>query len=284
MEIRTTAQNRKDVVNAIREFTGEDSVYLGAPTFAYQVGIFTIDRAGMVTAEEEVQGLEEFLLEKGVIQREMPMMDVAVPLEEMTAEGMKNLIFLLHSKQYLLNRMVGSHSFTISEKLIGELEEQTPEDLEVFFTLLDKYEDKNRGFSANEEKITFSFPVQDLPEKNAALTELMANMVRHAKTAKRINPKLVMEENEKYYLRSWLLRIGFSGKEAKAKRKVLLEGLKGHTAFRTPQDEEKWKATRFAAKEKERDLRERPQFTPEQELAEVAADAVLIHQVNSSFE
>lgn len=284
MEIRTTAQNRKDVVNAIREFTGEDSVYLGPPTFAYQVGIFTIDRAGMVTAEEEVQGLEEFLLEKGVIQREIPMMDVAVPLEEMTAEGMKNLIFLLHSKQYLLNRMVGSHSFTISEKLIGELEEQTPEDLEAFFTLLDKYEDKNRGFSANEEKITFSFPVQDLPEKNAALTELMANMVRHAKTAKRINPKLVMEENEKYYLRSWLLRIGFSGKVAKAKRKVLLEGLKGHTAFRTPQDEEKWKATRSAAKEKERDLRERPQFTPEQELVEVAADAILIHQVNSSFE
>ena len=250
MEIKTTARNRKDVVNAIREFTGEDSVYLGPPTFAYQVGNFTIDRDGTVIVEEEVQGLAEFLLEKGVIQREIPMMDVVVPLEEMTAAGMRNLVFLLHSKQYLLNRMVGSHSFDICEKLIGELEEQTPKDLEGFFTLLDKYEDKNCGFSANEEKITFSFPVQELPEKNTALTELMANMVRHAKTAKRINPKLIMEENEKYYLRSWLLRIGFSGKEAKEKRKILLEGLKGHTAFRTPQDEEKWKAARAAVKEK----------------------------------
>ena len=250
MEIKTTARNRRDVVNAIREFTGGDSVYLGPPTFAYQVGNFTIDRDGTVIVEEEVQGLAEFLLEKGVIQREIPMMDVVVTLEEMTVTGMRNLVFLLHSKQYLLNRMVGSHSFDICEKLIGELEEQTPKDLEGFFTLLDKYEDRNCGFSVNEEKITFSSPVQELPEKNTALTELMANMVRHAKTAKRINPKLIMEENEKYYLRSWLLRIGFSGKEAKEKRKILLEGLKGHTAFRTPQDEEKWKAARAAVKEK----------------------------------
>ena len=61
MEIKTTARNRKDVVNAVREFTGEDSVYLGPPTFAYQVGNFMIDRDGTVTVEEEAQGLTEFL-------------------------------------------------------------------------------------------------------------------------------------------------------------------------------------------------------------------------------
>ena len=80
MEIKTTARNRKDVVNAIREFTGEDSVYLGPPTFAYQVGNFMIDRDGTVTVEKEAQGLTEFLMERGVIQREVPMIDVVVPL------------------------------------------------------------------------------------------------------------------------------------------------------------------------------------------------------------
>ena len=69
MEIKTTARNRKDVVNAIREFTGGDSVYLGPPTFAYQVGNFTIDRDGTVTVEVVLHGLVEFLLVKGVIQR-----------------------------------------------------------------------------------------------------------------------------------------------------------------------------------------------------------------------
>lgn len=110
-------------------------------------------------------------------------------------------------------------------------------------------------------------------------------MVQYVRSAKRVNPKLVMEENEKYYLRSWLLRIGFSGKEAKEKRSVLLQGLKGHTAFRTPQDEEKWKAARAAEKaEKEDDPMEIPALTPKQELAEAMADAALIHEVNSSFE
>ena len=52
MEIKTTARNRKDVVNAVREFTGEDSVYLGPPTFAYQVGNFTIDRDGTVVVRQ----------------------------------------------------------------------------------------------------------------------------------------------------------------------------------------------------------------------------------------
>lgn len=52
MEIKTTARNRKDVVNAIREFTGGDSVYLGPPTFAYQVGNFTIDRDGTVVVRQ----------------------------------------------------------------------------------------------------------------------------------------------------------------------------------------------------------------------------------------
>lgn len=284
MEIKTNAENRKDVVQAMREFCEEDSVYLGPPTFAYQVGAYTIGRDGTVTAEVEPEGLREFLTEKGLVAPEVTMMEVAVPTGEITPTGMKNLIFLLHSKQYLMNRMVGYNAFSISDKLIQELEQQQPEDMESFYSLLAGYADKNLGFAADAERIAFTFPVQEDAEKNTALTELVANMVQYAREAKRISPKLVMEENEKYYLRTWLLRIGFSGKESKDKRKVLLQGLKGHTAFRTPQDEEKWKAARFAAKaEKEDDPMEIPTLTPEQEMAEAMADAALIHEVNSSF-
>lgn len=285
MEIKTTAENRKDVVQAVREFCGEDSVYLGPPTFAYQVGNYTIGRDGTVTAEEENEELREFLVGKGLVAPEVTMMNVAVPTGDITPAGMKNLIFLLHSKQYLMNRMVGYNAFSISEKLIEELEQKQPEDMDAFYSLLAGYADKNLGFAADAEQITFIFPAQEDAGKNAALTELMANMVQYVRSAKRVNPKLVMEENEKYYLRSWLLRIGFSGKEAKEKRSVLLQGLKGHTAFRTPQDEEKWKAARAAAKaEKEDDPLEIPALTPEQEMAEAMADAALIHEVNSSFE
>ena len=58
--------------------------------------------------------------------------------------------------------------------------------------------------------------------------------------------KQTIEENEKYYMRAWLVSIGFGGKEGKETRSFFLKGLKGHTAFRTPEDAEKWKANRRA--------------------------------------
>ena len=66
-------------------------------------------------------------------------------------------------------------------------------------------------------------------------------MVKAAKEQKKINPKETIEENEKYYMRSWLVRLGFDGKEGKEVRDILLSKLKGHTAFRTEADREKWK-------------------------------------------
>lgn len=61
-----------------------------------------------------------------------------------------------------------------------------------------------------------------------------------------MNPKQTIEENEKYYMRAWLVSIGFGGSEGKEIRAFFLKGLKGHTAFRTSEDAEKWKANRRA--------------------------------------
>ena len=71
--------------------------------------------------------------------------------------------------------------------------------------------------------------------------ELAACMAKTAKEAKRVSPKATIEENEKYYMRVWLVRIGLGGKDGKDTRKVFLSRLKGHTAFRTEEDKEKWK-------------------------------------------
>ena len=47
-----------------------------------------------------------------------------------------------------------------------------------------------------------------------------------------------------------LVNLGFGGKEGKEVRNFFLKNLKGHTAFRTPADADKWKANRKAEKEK----------------------------------
>ena len=70
-------------------------------------------------------------------------------------------------------------------------------------------------------------------------------MNQQAISQKRIQAKAVNDENEKYALRTWLLRLGMNGPDFKETRKILMERLSGHAAFRT--DEE---AQKFLAREK----------------------------------
>ena len=79
------------------------------------------------------------------------------------------------------------------------------------------------------------------------LIELAAFMVSAAKKAKRVQTDTRKPENEKYYLRMWLLRIGMGTKASHESRMVLLKGLNGWSAFRTEEE-----AMTHARKQKER--------------------------------
>ena len=72
-------------------------------------------------------------------------------------------------------------------------------------------------------------------------------ITKKAKEAKRVGTSPVIEENEKYYLRIWLVQLGMAGTASKESRQALLAGLKGHTAFRTKEAAEKFS---IAQKEK----------------------------------
>ena len=65
-----TGADRKRLVTAISEITGAPAKYLGAPSFAYQVDYFTIDRNGGVAFDdradsEEIKNLIETLDSQG---------------------------------------------------------------------------------------------------------------------------------------------------------------------------------------------------------------------------
>ena len=53
MIIKTNTDNRKALVKAISEFTGEEQSYLGLPSYASRVGEFIIDRDGGITCETD---------------------------------------------------------------------------------------------------------------------------------------------------------------------------------------------------------------------------------------
>ena len=53
-----------------------------------------------------------------------------------------------------------------------------------------------------------------------------------AKTAKSASPRPQQNENPKYAMRTWLLRLGFIGEEFKTAREVLTKRLAGDSSFR----------------------------------------------------
>lgn len=62
--------------------------------------------------------------------------------------------------------------------------------------------------------------------------QLCLALSQMAKTVKSASPKPQQNENPKYAMRTWLLRLGFIGDEFKTAREILTKRLTGNTAFR----------------------------------------------------
>ena len=290
MRIETNAANRKDVVKAVSGILGEPSKYLGVPTCAYEVGNCTIDRSGAVETEDEktAEMVRAGLLEQGLIespQAELEETTVSLPVEGMTAEGLKNLIYLIHSKQYLINRAFAEEVFRIPAALVEALGGTEVSGTETFLQVFGSHAEGCRGIGFFDGKMAFTLPAINDPDMILAFTHLAAAMAQQARGQKRIRPDETIEENEKYYMRIWLLRLGFGGKEGKEVRNLLLKNLKGHSAFRTEANKQRWQEARRNEREAARlQAAVEAAGQPEAQLAEAVADAVLIEQASQGFD
>lgn len=246
MKIKTIATNRKDVVTAISEATNVKAIYLGPPTFSYQIGEFTVNREGVVEVINEQNGMDmkKILIDKGFVEAEADCLEIKIPMECHTGTSLKNLVCMLHSKQYLLNQAVGRNVFIISEKFIAKISEKEPDSSGEFLKLLNENggNEINDGIYFTDDAIVFDgFPIDTEGTKIKAYAELSALICSTALNQKRVSPKETIEENEKYYMRVWLVRLGLGGQDGKETRKVLLQNLKGHTAFRTEEEKDRAK-------------------------------------------
>ena len=292
MRIETNAANRKDVVKAVSGILEQPAKYMGVPTCNYQIGNCTIDKSGAVETEDEkiAELVRAGLLEKGLIespQTEIEETTVSLPADGMAADGLKNLIYLIHSKQYLINRAFAEEVFRIPAALVEELGGAEVSSTETFLQAFQKHAGECKGISFPDGKAAFTLPAINDPDMIRAFTNLAAAMAQQAKEQKRISPKETIEENEKYYMRIWLLRLGFGGKEGKEMRDLLMKKLKGHSAFRTEENKQRWQEARRNERETAKQQEQAPAEAagqPDQNLAEAVADAVLIEQVNQSFD
>ncbi len=182
---------------------------------------------------------------------EVPLdLELSFPVSQHNGVTLRNLVNLLYSRGKLIGKATGGH-FHVEEGLVEKLKDDTCTfAIMNFINAVSGYEAEHgaalEGLRITTEKVTFTgFPTAPDHEHLTAFAQLAVLMNQQAISQKRIQAKDVNDENEKYALRTWLLRLGMNGPDFKETRKILMERLSGHAAFRT--DEE---AQKFLAREK----------------------------------
>lgn len=194
-----TGAERKELVAAIAEITGEKSKYLGAPSMAYQIGDYRVSKEGILsgpdsddlTLELSNRGFEGECQEHEV--------NISIPLEYV---DVGNLIHLLDAKGELIKKALGIENTFIKEE---------------------------------DETVTFPWFKDLTSDEVQTYTKFISALCKMSVTQKRVTAKAKEVENEKYAFRCFLLRLGFIGDEFKADRKILLSKLDGSAAFKCGQ-------------------------------------------------
>lgn len=224
---------------------------------------------------------------------------VSLPMGEHTGVSLRNLVNMVYSRGPLLSKAAGGN-FHVTKELVDALQgESNTATREAFLKNLADFRETHgsgmEGLEITEDAVSFTgFPAPERPEQAEAFCQLAEKMGSMALSQKRIQAKEVNDSNEKYAFRIWLIRLGMNGEAYKGARKVLMEHLSGHAAFRTPEEAEKAKeknrAKREAQKaeqvEAEADARLVAEVNglDEAQTAEAVADAAYIAAVNAAFE
>lgn len=212
-------KNRKELADAISTITEAAKMYKGIPSYAYEIGCFTVDRDGNLNFDDMVDKKKiENLLEKldsmgfhadptgkepddsASEQKDTDGLVIAMPRSFFTDTALENLKKLIQAKSNLM--------------------------LKVFQT------DVLR-MKVTEDKVLFPW-FTGCPDADTvkAYTHFITALCHLAKKQKRVLATERVSTNEKYDFRCFLLRLGFIGKEYRDERKLLLQHLSGSSAFK----------------------------------------------------
>ena len=225
-----TGTERKRLADYISGFMGTEKKYLGAPTFAYQIGYITVSKDGAVSfedrgynsdidalmAELEGQGFhtEDTIAKADTAEPEAAPAEgdatqphgcgltVTLPAASLPSEALVNLTSLLTAKGRLICKVLGVEALPVE---------------------------------VNPDTVSFPwFEGRDLDsDETKTYTHLIAALCDMARNQKRITAKEKVTDNNKYAFRCFLLRLGFIGAEYKDERKILLRDLSGNSAFKS---------------------------------------------------
>ena len=324
MRIQTNTTDRKALVKAIAEELHTEYRYLRTPTYAYEVGDFTVDRDGNIIGEDFTP-LMSFLRHSGFITEDalvaqtehadesaeedalvvepadnsteetnssadseaptsmlsnIDEQTITIPAPGITVEQLRNLTFILYSRQYILNLMTGGRSapcgdtIQIPEALVQSLKNTLPDTPEHFSEFLGIYRGFGlKGFDFKDGQFSLTFPFYESePTRWTTFAGLQGRILQMAMTATRVFPELMIpdEEAEKYTAHMWLQRMGYKGPEMKEQRNLLLKHLHGYCAVsngtKMQKHKDKYSTIRRERREAERAAAFESAVEPEKEV------------------
>lgn len=175
---------------------------------------------------------------------------ISFPLDDHTVNSLTNLICMIHSRGALLSKATGGN-FHASMELIDKISNNNFHSTDVLIAFIKLHDGVSplTGISFTGDKVIFDGFGEADADHVQTFTKLAAAMNKMALAQKRVQAKDVDDSNEKYALRTWLIRLGLNGAEFKADRKHLMANLSGHTAFRSDEERERWEAKQKAKRD-----------------------------------
>lgn len=239
-----SGSDRKPLVEAISQLLDKPAVYQGAPSFAYTVGDYTVDRNGVLSYGSNIHPdfaavLISDLRERGFVVETVSDTDD----DESTTENVNDA----DESEAIVTENIASTKVTDTDSpdiLAIEIPDTgfTPEAKENIRKIVaSKKTVLEKALGADglpivekDGKITFPwFTLHGLDGEADAYSRLVTAICKMAKEQKRVTATEKPIENEKFTMRLFLIRLGFIGDEYKTARKILLRNLSGNASWKS---------------------------------------------------
>lgn len=240
--------DRKKLVAAISQELNAPTKYLGAPSFAYEVGSYHIDKNGVLTDDGEdnhdlVMRLQNNHGFVAISEEHTTPINEAPAFEDLQMAEAEELGLGRQRRDPIGEDGMQASDAPEPDSLVIEmpLEGFTPDKLDNLTKLVKTKESLIKAalgtddlpIQVNEDRISFPWFECALDhDRLYAYTTFISLLCKTAKEQKRVTASERIVENKKYAFRCFLLRLGMIGAEYKACRHILLKNLEGNGAFK----------------------------------------------------
>ena len=244
---------RKPFVKAISEILEARPKYLGMPSAAYEIDVFTVTKEGNIELDERtdselVENLIDRLAERGYEAEPVEGWDedneqptdeqpaTVQPAEEAEAAEETETANTQPTDEQPIDDADEDIAMTISMPR-GIMTDVGLENLKRLVwakgeLLRQAFNTISTEIEVTDEAISFPWFGKLEPEELKYAAQFISGLCKFANDSKRITSKPHTEGNPKFAMRVWAIRMGFSGAEHKELRKFLLRNLPGDAAFR----------------------------------------------------